>query len=61
MKPLRESFAEAEVVQHMKRESGEYVLFFRDGRSEIWFANPNHASYGIVTPDGIELEFARSN
>ena len=39
--------------------NGEHLLRNEDKISEIWFANKNHASYGIIYKN-THLEFARS-
>lgn len=39
--------------------NGEHVLRDADGKREIWFANKNHASYGLKWRN-THLEFARS-
>jgi len=56
-----------EEVVHADDEGGtcttferEWLLTDEDGKRELWFENPNHASYTIVLPTGEELEFARN-
>lgn len=39
--------------------NGEHILRDGDGKREVWFANKNHASYGL-TWRNTHLEFARS-
>jgi hypothetical protein len=58
--PIRETLEEAGYTLVEKLFGGEVVLEARDtGKHEVWFHNPNHASYGIVI-DGQDYEFARS-
>lgn len=55
----RETLDEAGYTLHSRPSKNEVVLRDNDnGRLELWFANPGHASYGIVI-DGIDFEFAR--
>lgn len=39
--------------------NGEHLLEDEDGKKEIWFANKNHASWGLIYKN-THLEFARS-
>jgi len=41
------------------REEGGHILIDASGKKEVWFANKNHASYGIIFRN-THLEFARS-
>lgn len=41
------------------REEGGHILIDANGKKEVWFANKNHASYGIIFRN-THLEFARS-
>lgn len=41
------------------REEGGHILIDANGKREVWFANKNHASYGIIFRN-THLEFARS-
>lgn len=48
--------------KHLKynKATGEHTLQDIDtGKKEIWFANKNHASYGLIYKN-THLEFARS-
>jgi hypothetical protein len=47
----------------ISKKGNEYILQDENGKKEVWFHNPNHASSGIVdTINGkkVDLEFARS-
>lgn len=41
------------------RKEGGHILIDANGKREVWFANKNHASYGIIFRN-THLEFARS-
>lgn len=45
--------------ESFNRATGEHVLRDADGKREVWFANKNHASYGLRYKN-THLEFARS-
>jgi hypothetical protein len=54
-----ETLKEAGYVHIESIGDGEFILTHEDGSREIWFANKNHASYGIRYKN-THLEFARS-
>ena len=56
---IRESLKEAGYIDICSIGDGEYILTDTDGKKEVWFANKNHASYGIIYKN-THLEFARS-
>lgn len=60
-KSLKESLKEGGYVSARRVRPGsmEWVLTDEDGKRELWFENPGHASAGIVLEDGTELEFVR--
>lgn len=46
--------------KHLKTlGNGEHLLADEAGKKEIWFANKNHASFGLIYKN-THLEFARS-
>jgi hypothetical protein len=55
----RETLKEAGYVSIKSLGNGEFLLTDEGGKQEIWFANKNHASYGIKYKN-THLEFARS-
>ena len=59
MMPIRETLKQAGYISIKSIGEGEFVLTDESGKQEIWFANKNHASYGIIYKN-THLEFARS-
>ena len=60
MTPIRETLAEAGYTYvKYDRSQGVHVLKTTDGTMEAWFANKNHASYGL-TWRNTHLEFVRT-
>jgi hypothetical protein len=57
--PIRETLKQAGYVKIESIGNREFVLTDESGKKEIWFANKNHASYGIKYKN-THLEFARS-
>jgi hypothetical protein len=57
--PLRHTLKQAGYVSIKSLGDREFLLIDDDGNQEIWFANKNHASYGIIYKN-THLEFARS-
>lgn len=55
----RETFREAGYVSIKSLGNRKFLLTDTEGKQEIWFANKNHASYGIRYKN-THLEFARS-
>ena len=46
--------------KHIKQLArGEHLLQNEDGKFEVWFANKNHASYGLIYKN-THLEFGRT-
>lgn len=56
---IRETLKEAGYIDICSIGKNEYILTDTSGKKEIWFANKNHASYGIKYKN-THLEFARS-
>jgi hypothetical protein len=56
---IRETLKEAGYVSIIPLGNGEYLLEDTTGKKEVWFANKNHASYGLKYKN-THLEFARS-
>jgi len=57
---MKESLKQAGYKYVSYLGNGEHLLEDIDsGKREIWFANKNHASYGIIFKN-THLEFARS-
>jgi hypothetical protein len=54
----KETLKEAGYVKIKSLGNKEFLLTDEDGKQEIWFANKNHASYGIKYKN-THLEFAR--
>ncbi len=54
-----ETMKEAGYTHDCTLGKGEHVLRDKEGKAEVWFANKNHASYGIIYKN-THLEFARS-
>lgn len=58
--PLRETLKQAGYTHAgFDKASGMHRLKDADGKIELWFANKNHASYGIIYKN-THLEFASS-
>ena len=59
--PKRETLKEAgyEYVRFSRQEGGHILREVDSGKLEVWFANKNHASYGLIYKN-THLEFARS-
>ena len=59
--PKRETLKEAgyEYVRFAPEEGGHILREKDTGKLEVWFANKNHASYGLRYKN-THLEFARS-
>ena len=55
----KQTLKEAGYISIMPLGQGEYLLTGTNGKKEIWFANKNHASYGLIYKN-THLEFARS-
>jgi hypothetical protein len=56
----KETMREAGMSHVLTMGPGEHILRDEEtGKMEIWFANKNHASYGIIYGN-THLEFARS-
>lgn len=57
----KETLAEAgyEYVRHDSALGGHVLKELSSGNLELWFANKNHPSYGIIWRN-THLEFARS-
>lgn len=60
MTPIRETMAQAgfEYIRHVPGE-GHLLRDRETGVTELWVANKNHASYGIIFKN-TTLEFVRS-
>jgi hypothetical protein len=57
---IRETLKEAGYKHFTTLKSGQHVLYNLGSKSyELWFANKNHASYGL-TYGNTHLEFART-
>lgn len=56
---IRETLKQAGYVAIKSIGNGEFILTDTEGKQEVWFANKNHASYGI-TYKNTHLEFART-
>lgn len=56
---LRETLKEAGYTKIESVGKGQFILTDESGKEEVWFANKNHASYGIKYKN-THLEFARS-
>jgi len=57
---MKESIEDAEYDYVIALNDTEHLLFDKVVKKyEIWFNNPNHASYGILYKE-LDLEFARS-
>lgn len=52
-----ETMKQAQCISIEKISAREYILTFENGRRELWYANKNHASYGIKYKN-THLEFA---
>lgn len=55
----KETLREAGYVSIQKTHDNMYILIDKEGKKEFWFANKNHASYGIKYRN-THLEFAHS-
>ena len=55
----KQTLKEAGYTSIISLGQGEYLLTDNTGKQEIWFANKNHASYGLKYKN-THLEFARS-
>lgn len=60
MSIYRETLEESGYHLVKKLGKGGYILTEDFNKYELWFHNQNHASYGIILPDGKHLEFCRS-
>lgn len=60
-KPKRETLKEAgyRYVEFDQQAGGHILRHVETGKLEVWFANKNHASYGLRYKN-THLEFARS-
>jgi hypothetical protein len=56
---MKESLKKAGYTNIKSLGRGEFVLTDITGKKEAWFANKNHASYGIIYKN-THLEFAYS-
>ena len=56
---IRETLKEAGYTKIESVGKGQFILTDESGKEEVWFANKNHASYGIKYKN-THLEFARS-
>ena len=54
-----DTMKDAGYVHECTLGNGEHILRDSEGKCEVWFANKNHASYGIIYKN-THLEFARS-
>jgi hypothetical protein len=57
--PIRETLKQAGYVKIESLGDKTFLLVDQDGNQEIWVANKNHASYGIIYKN-THLEFCRS-
>lgn len=57
--PIRETFEKAGYIKIESIGDRRFILTNTEGKKEVWFANKNHASYGI-TYKNTHLEFAES-
>ena len=57
---IRQTLKEAGYQYIAALGHGEHLLKNEDGGHEVWFANKNHASYGLIYKN-THLEFARSS
>ena len=57
--PKRETLKEAGMRHVITLEPGLHILSDEDGKLELWAANKNHASYGLIYGN-THLEFVRS-
>lgn len=55
---IKETLKDAGLT-YVRFEDGNHILADEDGKLEVWFANKNHASYGLIYKN-THLEFARS-
>ena len=56
---MKQTFAQAGYRYIRKWSKGIHVLMDSGGKPELWFANKNHANYGLKWRN-THLEFARS-
>jgi hypothetical protein len=56
---FRQTLKEAGYVSIKSLSKGKFLLVDQTGKREVWFANKNHASYGLKYKN-THLEFAYS-
>ena len=55
---MKQTFKQAG-YQYLYPQNGGHVLLYEDGGKELWFANKNHPSFGLIYKN-THLEFACS-